>query len=735
MKAELHDCCVHLMGSLLNGVYQGILISVLVSLVLRFWGRANAATRHAVWSATLLLVVFLIPAHYLLDQPAFEQDTDKQIAGGDLVPERNDERATVQLAALPDFGPNPGAPSADSTLEGERSDSLRPDRATEPMTGEEFVQPAFGDHEPDFDVGMPGLSSIDRGISAAVGQSATEAVEEMGKGSLAAPQGQRNAGHHWLHSKWLWPIFYSPLSATGTGVIAGLAFVWFFIFSGRLVALFWRLRQLRGISDQAKPAREGRLTELFRRLLRQAEVRRGVNLRITGDQRCPIVLGFLHPTILLPADMSGDLAAAEPVLRHELAHVRRYDDWANLIQHLIQASLFFHPAVLWIGKRLTLEREIACDDYVLREGIGRRTYALLLANVAERIQLPAPALAPGVSNSHSQLQQRISMILNTRRNSSPSLTKTSMASVVSLAVALAALSFYAAPRIVLAAASAEGTPTLPNASAVLSAPAAEPAPAVGGPGTIVAAADSPSVAPVGVDSGPKFKPDAPGTDPAASIDETPEPPAPSADFAPGGKVAPRAPKVGKHARVPQPPDFPDPAEGGDSSIDERLRKLEKMVRAIMEQQNPKRSHGAFEFNDGADQDWNNDQERMAKLKDQTERQAARAAAQAQRMVDQAKRATRDLQARIEDEDQGKGEVREALGKQLEALRKAREDLGREMGRLDQQIQKLEQEQPRGERDGQRRRSDAVRERMHADVSVTPEVRVTPDVVITPDEGR
>lgn len=115
MKAELHDWCAHLMGSLFNGVYQGILISVLVSLVLRFWGRANAATRHAVWCATLLLVVFLIPAHYLLDQPAFEQDPAKQVARGNLVPERNDERAAAQSAGLPDFGPNPGAPSAASS--------------------------------------------------------------------------------------------------------------------------------------------------------------------------------------------------------------------------------------------------------------------------------------------------------------------------------------------------------------------------------------------------------------------------------------------------------------------------------------------------------------------------------------------------------------------------------------------------------------------------------------------
>jgi hypothetical protein len=423
--------------------------------------------------------------------------------------------------------------------------------------------------------------------------------------------------------------------------------------------------------------------------------------------------------------MISDLAAAEPVLRHELAHVRRYDDWANLIQHLVQVALFFHPAVLWIGKRLTLEREIACDDYVLQEGGGRRTYALLLANVAERIQLPAPVLAPGVSHSHSQLQERISMILNSRRNSSPNLAKATMASIVSLAVALAALSLYAAPRVVLAASSADGTPTLRNGSAVLSAPgapaapAAESADAANSSGATIVAADGPSAAAVGIDPGPKFKPEAPGTDPAAPGEMTPEPPEPpSVDFTPRVKRSHRVAKAGKAGKDPQPADLLDPAEDGDSSVDARLRKLEKMVKALMDQQNPKRPHSTFEFNEGANQNFNNDQEQRAKLKDQ------------------AKRAMRDRQARIEDEEgQGKGQVREVFEKQLDALRKARENLGRELEKMDRQIERLEQQQQRGERDGDQRRSDAARERMHTDVSVNPEVAVTPDVVISPEVVR
>ena len=57
--------------------------------------------------------------------------------------------------------------------------------------------------------------------------------------------------------------------------------------------------------------------------------------------RAAVVLGFVHPVVLLPAEMDQDAneGEAEHVLRHELAHVDRRDDWWNLAQQLIQAQV------------------------------------------------------------------------------------------------------------------------------------------------------------------------------------------------------------------------------------------------------------------------------------------------------------------------------------------------------------------------------------------------------------
>src|SRR5262249_12498462 len=135
--------------------------------------------------------------------------------------------------------------------------------------------------------------------------------------------------------------------------------------------------------------------ELFRALCRDLNMNRTVELRISSVHRLPILVGFVHPVILLPCEETREscLAESEQILSHELAHVRRWDDWVNLVQHLVQAAFFFHPAIWWVSKRLVFEREIACDDWVLQRGTRPRAYALLLAELAKRISRPSLFLA------------------------------------------------------------------------------------------------------------------------------------------------------------------------------------------------------------------------------------------------------------------------------------------------------------------------------------------------------
>src|SRR4051794_31183801 len=65
MKPEILKACDQLVAGAASGLYQGIIITALVAVVLRALRRTNAATRHAVWFGTLLLVASLMTAHCL----------------------------------------------------------------------------------------------------------------------------------------------------------------------------------------------------------------------------------------------------------------------------------------------------------------------------------------------------------------------------------------------------------------------------------------------------------------------------------------------------------------------------------------------------------------------------------------------------------------------------------------------------------------------------------------------
>jgi hypothetical protein len=102
--------------------------------------------------------------------------------------------------------------------------------------------------------------------------------------------------------------------------------------------------------------------------------------------RVPAAIGFWKRTIVLPAWALRELPPQDlnVILLHEFAHLRRWDDWTNLIQKIVRALFFFHPAVWWIEKHISVEREMACDDAVLAETANPHGYATCLVSLLEK---------------------------------------------------------------------------------------------------------------------------------------------------------------------------------------------------------------------------------------------------------------------------------------------------------------------------------------------------------------
>ena len=131
----------------------------------------------------------------------------------------------------------------------------------------------------------------------------------------------------------------------------------------------------------------------------------------------PVAVGLWSPKVLLPVGFESQFSATERrnVLLHEIAHLERLDDWSTFFQHVLLAVFPINP-FLWATNRiLHLHQEAACDDRVLIETHQAKSYAHLLARLADG-NVERSLLASGVSRQGKQLYQRLTRILDGTRN-------------------------------------------------------------------------------------------------------------------------------------------------------------------------------------------------------------------------------------------------------------------------------------------------------------------------------
>ncbi len=149
-----------------------------------------------------------------------------------------------------------------------------------------------------------------------------------------------------------------------------------------------------------------------------------VRICVTGGIEVPVAVGLFDAMVLLPKALLEQFDAQEidQITLHELAHLLRHDDWTNGLQRVITSLLFFNPAVWFIARQMDVEREVACDDYVLELTGAVRTYAFCLTKMAEITSWPhQPLAAPGVFTTRKNISIRIERLLRTGRAVSSSI--------------------------------------------------------------------------------------------------------------------------------------------------------------------------------------------------------------------------------------------------------------------------------------------------------------------------
>ncbi len=149
---------------------------------------------------------------------------------------------------------------------------------------------------------------------------------------------------------------------------------------------------------------------------RRLNLRRSVRLHTKPGLEVALSVGVLRPMVLLPeVALTWSSARRRSILLHEFSHVKRWDNLTNLVAQLACALHWFNPLAWAAARRLTVDRERACDDEVLESGTKASDYAGHLLEIARAISSRRLWGRMEVSQS-SVLKDRLHAVLDPRLN-------------------------------------------------------------------------------------------------------------------------------------------------------------------------------------------------------------------------------------------------------------------------------------------------------------------------------
>jgi beta-lactamase regulating signal transducer with metallopeptidase domain len=195
------------------------------------------------------------------------------------------------------------------------------------------------------------------------------------------------------------PAIRFGLASNAIQMLAGIWLAGFLAVTTAIVSKWGAFRRQIGKMGSAASAEiEQRIQKLAERL----SVRQVPLVVMIEGPSVPAVFGILRPKVLLPQSLLDRVRELDldPILAHELVHVRRHDALASRLQLIAQALWWFHPLIWFANREARRERERCCDEAVVA-GLNYPPirYAATLVTVAElagtaRRLAGVPAIGP-----------------------------------------------------------------------------------------------------------------------------------------------------------------------------------------------------------------------------------------------------------------------------------------------------------------------------------------------------
>lgn len=183
-------------------------------------------------------------------------------------------------------------------------------------------------------------------------------------------------------TRWVTDTQAQTLSAADTGMVKTvditdiLLTLWL---AGVIACVLWQgigyYRLIRSLKGKSRSVERADLHTILQEQCADLVIDREIPLRVSSAADCPMLAGFIHPTLYLPDERISRTDAAF-IFRHELTHYKHGDLWLKLLLLAARCLHWFNPLVHLIARFAQEDIEAACDDAVVRghDGAYRRAY-------------------------------------------------------------------------------------------------------------------------------------------------------------------------------------------------------------------------------------------------------------------------------------------------------------------------------------------------------------------------
>lgn len=183
-------------------------------------------------------------------------------------------------------------------------------------------------------------------------------------------------------ARWVTGTQAQTLSAADTGTVKTvditdiLLTLWL---AGVIACVLWQgigyYRLIRSLKGKSRSVERADLYTILQEQCADLVIDREIPLRVSAAADCPMLAGFIHPTLYLPDERISRTDAVF-IFRHELTHYKHGDLWLKLLLLAARCLHWFNPLVHLIARFAQEDIEAACDDAVVRghDGAYRRAY-------------------------------------------------------------------------------------------------------------------------------------------------------------------------------------------------------------------------------------------------------------------------------------------------------------------------------------------------------------------------